>query len=251
MITYQLSMALGTVPKGGYVPRMAFSEGWTGDRTMASRYRVALAEDHVVLRQGLRSLLEKDGEIEVVAEASDGMEAIHCVQQAMPDVLIIDLTMPRLMGMDAIREIRKIHPDVKIIVLTVHTAEEYVYESLKAGANGYVLKAADFDELITAIRCVLKGKAYISPDISDTVVMGYLKSGSDVEPVGLKEGLTPREREVLKLVAEGYKNREIGGMLCVSIKTVEKHRENIKRKLDLHSTPAMIAYAMEHGLVRR
>lgn len=218
---------------------------------MTPRYRVALAEDHVVLRQGLRSLLEKEEEFEVVAEASDGLEAIRCVQQALPDILIIDLTMPRLTGMHAIRDIKTMHPQVKIIVLTVHTAEEYVFESLKAGADGYVLKASDFSELVTAIRCVLMGKTYISPDISDTVVMGYLKGGKDREPVSGKDSLTPREREVLKLVAEGYKNREIGDMLCVSIKTVEKHRENIKRKLDLASTSAVIAYAIEHGLVSR
>ena len=216
---------------------------------MTTKYKVVLAEDHVVLRQGLRSLLEKNDEFGVVAEASDGFEAIRCVQQTMPDILIIDLTMPRLTGMDAIRDIKKIHPGIKIIVLTVHTAEEYVFASLKSGADGYVLKAADFSELVMAIHCVLQGKTYISPDISDTVVMGYLKGGTEKIPTTGKESLTPREREVLKLVAEGYKNREIGEMLCVSIKTVEKHRENIKRKLDLSSTSAMIAYAIEHGLV--
>jgi DNA-binding NarL/FixJ family response regulator len=220
--------------------------------TMAPRYRVVLAEDHVVLRQGLRSLLEKEEEFEVVAEASDGLDAIRCVQRTLPDILIIDLTMPRMTGMHAIKDIKKVHPEVKIIVLTVHTAEEYVYESLKAGADGYVLKAADFSELIMAIRCVLMGKTYISPDISDTVVMGYLKGSKDKEPPAAgRESLTPREQEVLKLVAEGYKNREIGDMLCVSIKTVEKHRENIKRKLDLASTSAIIAYAIDHGLVSR
>lgn len=216
---------------------------------MAPRYRVALAEDHVVLRQGLRSLLEKNEDFEVVAEASDGLEAIQCVQQTTPDILIMDLSMPRLTGMHAIKDIKKVHPEMKIIVLTVHTAEEYVYESLKAGADGYVLKAADFSELIRAIRSVLMGKTYISPDISDTVVMGYLKGGKDKEPQTGKESLTPREQEVMKLVAEGYKSREIGDMLCVSIKTVEKHRENIKRKLELTSTSAITTYAIAHGLV--
>ena len=222
-----------------------------GGMTMPEKYKVVLAEDHVVLRQGLRSLLEQNQEFEVVAEASDGLEAIRCVQQTAPDVLIIDLTMPRMTGMHAIKDIKSAHPEVKIIVLTVHTAEEYVYESLKAGAGGYVLKAADFGALIMAIRCVLMGKAYISPDISGTVVVGYLKGSKDREAPSGKESLTPREQDVLKLVAEGYKNREIGDMLCVSIKTVEKHRENIKRKLDLNGTSAMIAYAMEHGMVKR
>jgi len=212
-------------------------------------HSIILAEDHVVLRQGLRSLLDKTPGFDVVAEASDGMEAIRLVQETIPALLIIDLTMPRLNGMNAIREIKRIHPDIKIIVLTVHAAEEYVFESLKAGADGYVLKGADFSELVIAIETVLKGKIYLSPDISDTVVMGYLKGGAGIEPISCKENLTQREQEVLKLVAEGYKNREIAEILCVSIKTVEKHRENIKHKLDLHSTSAMTAYAIEHGLV--
>ena len=212
---------------------------------------IVLAEDHVVLRQGLHSLINNTPGFEVVAEASDGLEAIRVVQEKLPDILIIDLTMPRYNGMDAIRDIKRIHPDIKIIVLTVHTAEEYVFESLKAGADGYVLKAADFTELVTAIQTVLKNKTYLSPDISDTVVNGYLKGVSDKGNLNLsnKESLSLREREVLKLVGEGYKNREIADMLCVSTKTVEKHRENIKHKLNLSSTSSMIAYAIEHGLV--
>jgi DNA-binding NarL/FixJ family response regulator len=186
-----------------------------------------------------------------VSEGSDGIEAIRCVQETLPDILIIDLSMPKLTGMDAIREIKKTHDETKIIVLTVHAAEEYVYESLKAGADGYVLKATDYTELITAIKTVLSGKVYLSPDISDTVVMGYLKGGRDRDTSTIREPLTPREREVLKLVGEGYKNREIADILCVSVKTVEKHRENVKRKLDLSSTSAMIAYAIEHRLVNR
>ncbi len=210
---------------------------------------VVLADDHVVLRQGLRSLLNSTPGFEVVAEASDGLVAIQAVQEKFPDILIIDLTMPRFNGMDAIRDIKHIHPDIKIIVLTVHTAEEYVFESLKAGADGYVLKAADFTELVTAMKTVLQNKTYLSPDISDTVVMGYLKGVTDKGNWSDKDSLSLREREVLKLVGEGFKNREIADMLCVSIKTVEKHRENIKRKLNLSSTSAMIAYAIEHGLV--
>ncbi len=148
------------------------------DPVVPKPHTIALAEDHAILRQGLRSLLEKTGEFEVVAEASDGLEAIRRVGETLPDILIIDLAMPRLTGMDAIREIKRLHDDIKIIVLTVHAAEEYVYESLKAGADGYVLKAADYTELITAIKTVLSGKIYLSPDISDTVVMGYLKGGA-------------------------------------------------------------------------
>lgn len=130
---------------------------------------IVLAEDHVVLRQGLRSLLANTPGFDVVAEASDGLEAIHAVQNKIPNILIIDLSMPRLNGMDAIRDIKRIYPDIKIIVLTVHTAEEYVFESLNAGAEGYVLKAADFTELVTAMKTVLQDKIYLSPDISDMV----------------------------------------------------------------------------------
>lgn len=218
---------------------------------MPLKHRIVLAEDHVVLRQGLRSLLEKNAEFEVVAEANDGLDAIQCVRETKPDLIIIDLSMPRLTGMDAIREIKRIQPEIKIIVLTVHMAEEYVHESLEAGANGYVLKAADYAELIMAVKSVLKGNIYLSPDISNKVVMGYLRSGPEKE-LGLgRETLTSREREVLKLVAEGYKNREIADLLYISVKTVEKHRENIKHKLDLPNTSAMVAYAIKHGLISR
>ncbi len=214
-------------------------------------HSIILAEDHVVLRQGLRLLLEKTPGYNVVAEASDGLEAIRLVKEIIPAILIMDLTMPRLNGMDAIRDIKQSHPHIKIIVLTVHSAEEYVFESLKAGADGYVLKSSDFSELVTAMNTVLQDKIYLSPDISDTVVMGYLKGGSDKSTLSDKEALTSREREVLKLVAEGYKNREMAELLFISVKTVEKHRENIKRKLNLANTSSMIAYAMDHGLITR
>lgn len=210
---------------------------------------IVLADDHAVLRQGLHSLIDNTPGFEVVAEVSNGLAAIQAVQEKSPDILIIDLTMPHFNGMDAIRNIKRINPDIKIIVLTVHTAEEYVYESLKSGADGYVLKAADFTELVTAMNTVLQHKTYLSPDISHTVVTGYLNGGTDKGTLSDKESLTLREREVLKLVGKGFKNREIADMLCVSTKTVEKHRENIKRKLNLSSTSAMIAYAIEHGLV--
>jgi len=170
---------------------------------------IVLAEDHTVLRQGLRSLIERTPGFNVVGEAADGLEAVRLVQDSMPNLLIIDLTMPRLNGIDAIKEIKQIYPDIKIIVLTVHTAEEYVFESLKAGADGYMLKASDYDEVVLAIKTVLQGKMYLSPNISDTVVMGYLRGGADKEPIPGKEILTQREHAVLKLVAEGYKNREI------------------------------------------
>jgi DNA-binding NarL/FixJ family response regulator len=220
---------------------------------LSTKHTVVLADDHVVLRQGLRSLLEKDGEFEVVAEANDGFEAVRFAGELMPEILIIDLSMPRLTGMDAIRELRKLHSNIRIIVLTVHSAEEYVYESFKAGADGYVLKAADYGELVAALRTVMRGKLYLSPDISNTVVTGYLKTGGEKTLLrgASAKGLTPREREVLKLVAEGRKNREIADMLEVSVKTVEKHRENIREKLDLHSTSAMIACAIENGLLSR
>ena len=211
--------------------------------------KIVLADDHAVLRQGLRSLLGKKPEYDVVAEASDGVEAIRLVRETLPSLLIIDLTMPHLNGMDAIRDIKKIHPHTKIIVFTVHTAEEYVFASLKAGADGYVPKTAKFAELVAAIQTVLQGKIYLSPDISNTVVEGYLKGASDRKAEDCMGSLTSREYEVLKLVAEGYKNREIADTLYISVKTVEKHRENIKHKLGLSGTSAMITYAIQHGLV--
>ena len=216
---------------------------------MGNKLSIVLADDHTILREGLRALLTADADFEVVAEARDGREAVRCVERLGPDLLLMDLSMPRMSGMDAIREIKKRYPETKIIALTVHKTEEYLLTTLKAGADGYVLKDATHDELIMAIKNVIGGKSYLSPGVSEKVIEGYLKGHVSARSLGSWESLSQREREVLKLIAEGFKNKEIAEDLCISLKTVEKHRANLMKKLDLHNAAALTVYAVEKGLV--
>lgn len=215
------------------------------------KQKVVIAEDHAILRDGLKSLLTSNMNFEIVGEAEDGREAIKCVERLKPELIIIDLSMPRMNGMEAIREIKRISRDIKVVVLTVHKDEEYILATFKAGADGYVLKDSSYDELKLAINSVLKGKRYVSPGISEKVLEGYLEGRERLKPKSSWETLTPREREILKLIAEGYKNREIAEELCISVKTVEKHRSNLMEKLDLHNVQALTTFAIEKGLVSR
>jgi two-component system, NarL family, response regulator NreC len=218
---------------------------------MEGKKSVLIAEDHTILREGLKALLSASPDIQVVAEASDGREAVRLAQDIKPDLLLMDLSMPRMSGMEAIREIRRQLPGARILVLTVHKTEEYVLAALQAGANGYILKDATHAELLTAIRTVLSGKPYLSPEISGKVIEGYLQGRKEIRTDSTWESLTQREREILKLIAEGYKNREIADFLCISLKTVEKHRDHLIKKLDRHNVAALTAYAMEKGLVTK
>jgi len=221
----------------------------TTEILMVAKYKIVIAEDHTILREGLRALLSLDPNYEVIGEAKDGRDAIRCVEKLMPDLLLIDLSMPRMNGMEAIRDIKKRHPEIKIIALTVHKAEEYILATLEAGADGYVLKDATHNELIIAINSVLSGKPYLSPGVSEKVIEGYLEGRRTLKSGSAWDTLSQREREVLKLIAEGYKNKEIADDLCISIKTVEKHRSNLMKKLDLHNAAALTAFAMEKGLI--
>jgi DNA-binding NarL/FixJ family response regulator len=218
---------------------------------MNDKVRIVLADDHTILREGLRALLTADTEFVVVGEAQNGREAVRCVERLEPDLLLMDLSMPRMSGMDAIREIKKRYPDTRIIALTVHKTEEYLLTTLQAGADGYVLKDATHEELVMAIRNVMAGKSYLSPDVSEKVIEGYLVGKESSRSLSAWETLSQREREVLKLIAEGYKNKEIAEDLCISLKTVEKHRANLMKKLDLHNAAALTVYAVEKGLVNR
>lgn len=218
---------------------------------MQKKRKIVIAEDYRILREGLRVLISSNPDLEVVGEAEDGKDAIQCVERLAPDLILVDLSMPRTNGMDAIREINRRCPGTKIVALTVHKAEEYVLAALEAGADGYVLKDASHAELMMAIETVLDGKSYLSPGVSEKVIEGYLEGRKAVKQSTSWETLTPRERQVLKLIAEGYKNREIADYLCVSVKTVEKHRANLMQKLDLHSASALTSYAMEKGLITR
>jgi two-component system response regulator NreC len=186
-----------------------------------------------------------------VGEAEDGRAAIKCVESLKPDLVLMDLSMPRMSGLDAIREIKRGFPDIKIVALTVHKSEEYVLATLQAGADGYVLKESTHTELLVALNSVIRGKRYLSPGISETVIEGYLAGKKKHKPQSAWDTLTHREREILKLIAEGYKNKAIAEYLCISIKTVETHRASLMKKLDLHNVSALTAYAMERGLVMR
>jgi DNA-binding NarL/FixJ family response regulator len=216
---------------------------------MNKKIRIVLVEDHTILREGLRALLSADPKFEVVGEADDGREAVRRVDKLAPDLVVMDLSMPRMTGMDAIREIKRRHPATKIIALTVHKAEEYLRTTLQAGADGYVLKDATHVELLLAIQNVLKGKTYLSPSVSDTVIEGYLEGKENQIPSPRLGLLSTREREILKLIAEGYKNKEIAADLFISLKTVEKHRANLMKKLDMHNAAALTTFAIEQGLV--
>jgi DNA-binding NarL/FixJ family response regulator len=216
---------------------------------MKKQYRIVIADDHTILREGLRALLSADPEFDIVGEAEDGRNAIRCVENLMPDLVLMDLSMPRMDGLGAIKEIKKQNPETKIIALTVHKTEEYVLTTLKAGADGYVLKDATHSELVMAIKNVLIGKRYLSPDISAKVIEGYLEGKKTLKAKSAWDTLTQREREILKLIGEGYKNKEVADYLCISLKTVEKHRANLMKKLDLHNAATLTAFAVEKGLV--
>ena len=216
---------------------------------MNRKRRILLVEDHTLLRIGLRSLLCNDPDLEVVGEAANGRDALRAIAELSPDLAIMDLTMPGMNGMEAIAQIKRRYPQVRVLVLTLHRAEEYIHESLKAGADGYILKDATHDELRVAVRSVLNGKTYLSPDISNNVVSVYLGGSKSAGFSSAWESVTHRERQVLKLVAEGRSNKFIAEFLCLSVKTVEKHRSNLMRKLDLHNASMLTSFAIGKGLI--
>lgn len=209
--------------------------------------RVLIADDHAIVRAGLRALLLEDATFNLVGEAVGGYEAIELVERTNPDVLILDLSMPDLDGISVTRKIKPQFPDLKILILTLHEDEALLKEAIKAGATGYILKRAAEAELISAIRVILRGDLYIDP----TMVRGLLEEShpSQAKQKGQTESLTPRETEVLKLIVEGYTNRQIGQELNISIRTVEGHRANISDKLGLHSRVELVRYARQNGLI--
>ncbi len=216
---------------------------------MSTKQRILIVEDHTLLRAGLRALLSQDADIEIVGEASNGRDAIQAVGTLSPHLVLMDLNMPGMNGIEAMLDIKRRYPETRVLVLTLHKTEEYIHESLRAGADGYILKDATHDELRVAVRSVLNGKTYLSPDISSKVINGYLGTGSSPSSSSVWDSLTHREREVLKLVAEGHPNKFIANYFCLSVKTVEKHRSNLMKKLNLHNASTLTAYAIEKGLV--
>ncbi len=214
--------------------------------------RVLVADDHTIVRKGLCSLLEKEPGIVVVAEAENGRDAIIKAEEIKPDVVVMDIGMPLLNGIEACRQLKKCCPEIEIIILTVHTNEEYVLQALKAGASGYLAKKAAPLDLVTAIYEVHKGKSYLSSSISKTLINEYLRQStqiSNIDKDSSKKELTSRQTEVLQLLAEGYTNREIAKILCVSIKTIETHRAQIKLRLNIKKTAGLVQYALQKGLI--
>jgi DNA-binding NarL/FixJ family response regulator len=214
-----------------------------------SEIRILLAEDHAVMRTGLRLVLERQPDFRVVAEAANGREAVALAHQHVPDVIVMDIGMPNLNGIEAARQITTSLPQISIVILSMHSDEAYVLRALKAGARGYLLKESAEPDLIAAIRAVDGGKAFFSPAVSRMLVEDYVRQLQDREIEDSYELLTTREREVLQLVAEGKSNKDIANMLNLSLYTVESHRGNLMEKLNLHTVPELILYAVRKGVI--
>jgi DNA-binding NarL/FixJ family response regulator len=217
--------------------------------TSSKVHNILIVDDHTLMRNGLEAMLESEPHYEVVGVAADGMSAIRAVSELLPDIVMMDLTLPRTSGIDAIVQIKRKHPHVKIIALTFHKEDKYIHATLEAGADAYVLKDDSRDELFSALANVVSGKSYLSPSIVDKVMAGYISGGNVSSSEPSWEILTRREREVIKLIAEGKRTKEIATYLSLSPKTIEKHRTNLMRKLDLHNVSEVTVYAMKNGFV--
>jgi len=213
------------------------------------KYRILIAEDQTIVREGLCSLLSTNPELEVVGEAADGREAIHLIEKLNPHLVLMDLSMPRTDGLNATREAKRRFPQTRILALTVHNDEEHILAAFSTGADGYALKDSTRGELMVAIKNVLSGKYYICPGISKQMIEGYLQGRKGFKDLSPWMSLTPRERQILKLVAEGYKAQKIGDYLFISPKTVQKHRSNLMKKLDIRTTAGLVAFAAKAGLI--
>lgn len=209
-----------------------------------------IVEDHTLLREGLSTMIGSDPEIEIVGGADNGLDAVRQAVALKPDLILMDINMPVMNGTEALIDIKKRDPSIKVMMLTAHKAEEYIRDCLQSGADGYVLKHATRDELMAAIHKVLDGRIYLSQEVSEQIVNGY-KGTTNLHAQTTWQSLSPREREVLKLVAEGNTNKMISSLICVSIKTVEKHRSNLMKKLNVHNSAALTAFAIEKGLLAK
>jgi DNA-binding NarL/FixJ family response regulator len=216
---------------------------------MEKKHQLFIVEDHQLFREGLKAMLSKREDIEIVGEAEDGLEAVRRIRKATPELVLLDLSMPKMGGISVMKEVKRELPETRILALTIHESDQYVLEAFEAGADGYCIKDASRKELMLAIDSLLEGKTYISPGISDQVMEGYLSGRKTLKENSRWDTVTQREREVLKLLAEGYTNKDIGEFLHISVKTVEKHRANLINKLDLHNIAQLTAFAIENGLV--
>ncbi|TMC22361.1 MAG: response regulator transcription factor [Chloroflexi bacterium] len=213
------------------------------------KIRILLADDHTILRAGLKMMLNAQPDIEVVGEAQDGRQAIQEAQRLQPDIVLMDITMPDVNGIEATKQIKKLLSDIKVLILTMHEHDEYVFQTLRAGASGYMLKEAADTELITALHVIQSGQFYLSPAAQSVMVGDYLQRVRTGEEKDSYSSLTEREREILKLVAEGLTNNQIAERLIISPKTVDTHRTHIMDKLNLHSRAELVKYAIRRGLL--
>lgn len=209
--------------------------------------RVILADDHTLVRAGIRSLLEKIAGVQVVGEASDGREALEIIKKTNPNVALLDITMSGMNGLDVTARVVKDFPHIKVIILSMHANEEYVLQALKIGVSGYLLKDAATTELELALKAIAREETYLSPAVSKKVINNYLERVGDAED--LQSALTPRQREILQLIAEGKSTKEIAFMLSVSVKTVEAHRAQMMDRIGIHDVPGLVRYAIRIGLV--
>lgn len=214
-----------------------------------AKTRILIADDHELLREGIRLILARNDDMEVVGEAADGKEAVDMVRQLSPDVVLMDIAMPGLGGLEATLEIKQVSPGTKILVLTQYEDREYIFRFLKAGASGYVLKKAAGHQLLSAIRAIHSGGSFLDPSIAPQVIQGYLGQAEGKLPEDTYDRLSDREKQVLKLIAEGQTSKQIADLLCLSIKTVMTHRNNIMEKLAIHNRADLIKYAIRHGLI--
>lgn len=216
---------------------------------MPDPIRVLISDDHTILRSGLKMLLNAESDIEVVGEATTGEEAIRLAEQLHPDLVLMDISMPGMGGIDATAEIKRQHPEVRVLMLTMHENEAYLFRTIKAGGSGYVLKKAADTELIDAIHQVMQGGAFLRPSVTKALVKDYLERVETGEARDSYGTLTEREREILKLIAEGHTNPEIAKLLVISVRTVETHRAHIMDKLGIHQRSELVKYALRKGLL--